>query len=166
MCPVHRLQLTSRLVLWVSLSECPDVHRTSSSSPAQPQGWRRRPKPTPLAFRKARTAYIFFAEQMFVLASHRPPAFAQSAAVFALVTLPANAGPVKASAKIGGFTNALVCNRCSHRRYFRHNHARWLHSGKCRGLCPWCISGRLCRAPWGCRHAPSPLPPIPLLVGT
>ena len=45
------------------------------------------------------TAYIFFAEQMFVLASHTPPAFAQSAAVFAAVTLPANAGPVKASAK-------------------------------------------------------------------
>jgi hypothetical protein len=52
-----------------------------------------------LCSRKADNGYIFFAEQMLVLASHVPPAFAQSAAVFAVVTLPANAGPVKAKAK-------------------------------------------------------------------
>jgi hypothetical protein len=59
--------------------------------------------------------------------------------------------------------NALVCNRCSHGRYVHHDHSCWLHPSKCRGVCPWCISGRLCRPAWGCRHAPSPLP-VRLLV--
>jgi hypothetical protein len=45
-------------------------------------------------------AYIFFSEQMLVLASHTPPAFWQSASVFAAVTSPAKAGPVKASARV------------------------------------------------------------------
>jgi hypothetical protein len=45
------------------------------------------------------TVYIFFAAHVLVAAFHTPPALAQSAAVFAVVTSPANAGPVKASAK-------------------------------------------------------------------
>jgi hypothetical protein len=40
-------------------------------------------------------AYIFFAEQVLVLASHIPPAFWQSAAVFAVFTSAAKAGPVR-----------------------------------------------------------------------
>jgi hypothetical protein len=40
-------------------------------------------------------AYIFFAEQVLVLASHTPPAFWQSAAVFAVFTSAAKAGPVR-----------------------------------------------------------------------
>ena len=36
--------------------------------------------------------YIFFSEHTFLAASHAPPAFAQSAAFFAAVTSPANAG--------------------------------------------------------------------------
>jgi|SRR6476660_9838413 hypothetical protein len=43
--------------------------------------------------------YIFFSEHVLVLASHMPPAFWQSASVFAAVTSPAKAGPVKASAR-------------------------------------------------------------------
>ena len=43
--------------------------------------------------------YIFFSEHTFFAASHVPPAFSQSAAFFAIVTSPAKAGPVKASAK-------------------------------------------------------------------
>jgi hypothetical protein len=45
--------------------------------------------------------YIFFSEHLLVAASHVPPAFSQSAWVFAAVTSPgpANAGPVKASAR-------------------------------------------------------------------
>jgi hypothetical protein len=42
--------------------------------------------------------YIFFSEQVLVAASHVPPALAQSAAVLALFTSCAKAGPVKASA--------------------------------------------------------------------
>ena len=44
-------------------------------------------------------AYIFFSEHLLVEASHMPPAFSQSAALVAVVTSPAKAGPVKASAK-------------------------------------------------------------------
>src|SRR4029078_5706802 len=36
--------------------------------------------------------YIFFSEHTFFAASHVPPAFSQSAAFFAVVTSPANAG--------------------------------------------------------------------------
>jgi hypothetical protein len=43
--------------------------------------------------------YIFFSEHVLVAASHTPPALAQSAAVFAVFTSWAKAGPVKASAR-------------------------------------------------------------------
>src|SRR5262245_52313113 len=43
--------------------------------------------------------YIFFSEHLLVAASHVPPAFSQSAWVFAVVTSPAKAGPVTARAK-------------------------------------------------------------------
>ena len=46
-----------------------------------------------------RQAYIFFGAHLLVAAFQMPPALAQSAAVFAVVTSPANAGPVKARAK-------------------------------------------------------------------
>jgi hypothetical protein len=42
--------------------------------------------------------YIFFSEHTFVAAAHVPPAFSQSAAFFAVVTSPANAGIAKPSA--------------------------------------------------------------------
>jgi hypothetical protein len=45
------------------------------------------------------SAYIFFSEHVLVAASHMPPAFLQSASVFAAVTSPAKAGPTKASAR-------------------------------------------------------------------
>ena len=54
----------------------------------------RRPKPTPFY------RYIFFSSHILVVAFHVPPAFAQSASVFAAVTSPAKAGPVKASARV------------------------------------------------------------------
>jgi hypothetical protein len=38
------------------------------------------------------------------------------------------------------------------------------HTHKCRGLCPWCVSGGLCRAAWGCCRASSPLLPVPSLL--
>jgi hypothetical protein len=43
--------------------------------------------------------YIFFSSHILVVAFHVAPAFAQSASVFAAVTSPAKAGPVKASAR-------------------------------------------------------------------
>ena len=58
---------------------------------------------------------------------------------------------------------ALVCSRRSYGRDFRHDHACWLHPGKCRSLCTWCAPGRLCRPAWGRCYAPSPLP-VRLLV--
>ena len=59
----------------------------------------RRPKPTPPSNRsKHRSGYIFFSSHILVVAFHVPPAFAQSASVFAAVA-PAKAGPVNASAK-------------------------------------------------------------------
>jgi hypothetical protein len=42
--------------------------------------------------------YIFFSEHKLVSAFQRPPAFSQSAWFFAVLTSPANAGPVTASA--------------------------------------------------------------------
>src|SRR5262245_66424197 len=42
--------------------------------------------------------YIFFSEHLLAAASHAPPAFSQSAWVFAVVTSPAKAGPVTARA--------------------------------------------------------------------
>ena len=61
----------------------------------------RRPKPTPLCYTlwRQKQGYIFFSEHTLVVASHVPPAVSQSAWFFALVTSPAKAGPVKASAK-------------------------------------------------------------------
>ena len=47
---------------------------------------------------KHRSGYIFFSSHILVVAFHVPPAFAQSASVFAAVA-PAKAGPVNASAK-------------------------------------------------------------------
>jgi hypothetical protein len=44
--------------------------------------------------------YIFFSEHVFVAASHTPPALAQSAAVLAVFTSWAKAGPAKASARV------------------------------------------------------------------
>ena len=44
-------------------------------------------------------AYIFFSVHVLVAASQVPPAFTQSASVFAAVA-PAKAGPVKASARV------------------------------------------------------------------
>ena len=44
-------------------------------------------------------AYIFFSEHTFLAASQAPPAFSQSAAFFACVTSPANAGIAKPSAR-------------------------------------------------------------------
>jgi hypothetical protein len=59
----------------------------------------RRPKPTPIrTVKKPLIGYGFFAAHVFVAASHTPPAFVQSASVFAVVTSPAKAGAVKASA--------------------------------------------------------------------
>jgi hypothetical protein len=49
---------------------------------------------------KRRWAYIFFSSHTLVVAFHVPPALAQSASVFAAVTSPAKAGPVKASASV------------------------------------------------------------------
>jgi hypothetical protein len=54
------------------------------------------------------TCYIFFAEHVLVLASHMPPAFWQSALVFAAVTSPANAGAVKASANASANIEIMV----------------------------------------------------------
>ena len=54
------------------------------------------------------TCYIFFAEHVLVLASHMPPAFLQSALVFAAVTSPANAGAVKASANASANIEIMV----------------------------------------------------------
>jgi hypothetical protein len=61
----------------------------------------RRPKPTPYKLTAPFGAryYIFFSAHVLVAASHMPPAFAQSAAVFAVFTSWAKAGPVKASAR-------------------------------------------------------------------
>ena len=42
-----------------------------------------RPKPTPLQAKAGSRPYIFFSEQLLVLASHVPPCFWQSASVFA-----------------------------------------------------------------------------------
>ena len=42
--------------------------------------------------------YIFFSEHTFLAASQAPPAFSQSAAFFAVVTSPANAGIANPSA--------------------------------------------------------------------
>src|SRR6476619_6593686 len=64
--------------------------------------------------------------------------------------------------KIGDL-HALVCSRRSYGRDFRHDHACWLHPGKCRSLCTWCAPGRLCRPAWGRCYAPSGLP-VRLLV--
>jgi hypothetical protein len=47
----------------------------------------------------AKGAYIFFSEQAFFVASHVPPAFSQSAAFFAVVTSPENAGIANPSAR-------------------------------------------------------------------
>ena len=59
-----------------------------------------RPKPTLLRpVQSKRLDYIFFSSHILVVAFHVPPAFAQSASVFAAVTSPAKAGPVKASAR-------------------------------------------------------------------
>src|SRR6478672_8252102 len=61
----------------------------------------RRPKPTPLrTVQSERSDYIFFSSHTLVVAFQVPPAFAQSASVFAAVTSPAKAGPVKASARV------------------------------------------------------------------
>ena len=59
----------------------------------------RRPKPTPLCRMQNKDRYIFFSEHVLVAASYTPPALAQSAAVFAVFTSWAKAGPVKASAR-------------------------------------------------------------------
>src|SRR6478736_4405069 len=62
----------------------------------------RRPKLTPFlsSVAVATVVYGFFAAHVLVAASHTPPAFVQSASVFAAVgsPAPAKAGPVKASA--------------------------------------------------------------------
>src|SRR5262245_36544756 len=50
-------------------------------------------------FRNRWQAYIFFSEHVLVAASHIPPAFLQSASVFAAVTSPAKAGAVNANAR-------------------------------------------------------------------
>jgi hypothetical protein len=49
--------------------------------------------------RKPRWGYGFFSAHVLVAASHVPPAFVQSASVFAAAA-PAKAGPVKASARV------------------------------------------------------------------
>ena len=48
---------------------------------------------------KAPSGYIFFSSHILVVAFHVPPAFAQSASVFAAVA-PAKTGPEKASARV------------------------------------------------------------------
>jgi hypothetical protein len=52
--------------------------------------------------------YIFFSEHVLVLASHEPPAFSQSAWVFAVDTSPAKAGPETASASDSANTEMSV----------------------------------------------------------
>jgi hypothetical protein len=62
-----------------------------------------------LSIRTENDRYIFFSEHTFFAASHVPPAFSQSAAFFAVVTSPANAGianpsaSAKASVERNGF---------------------------------------------------------------
>ena len=75
------------------------VQRVDHADTLQQKG--RSPKRAPLLMRLVakQQGYIFFSEQAFFAASHVPPAFSQSAAFFAVVTSPAKAGPVKASAK-------------------------------------------------------------------
>src|SRR5262245_25780703 len=51
--------------------------------------------------------YIFFSEHALLAASHTPPAFSQSAWVFAVVTSPAKAGPVTATARTPAEASAL-----------------------------------------------------------
>jgi hypothetical protein len=68
--------------------------------PPQTKQYGRRPNPTPfLVINVTKGDYIFFSEHLLVAASHMPPALSQSAWVFAVVTSPAKAGPVKARAK-------------------------------------------------------------------
>jgi hypothetical protein len=53
----------------------------------------------PVAMGTSMPRYIFFPEHVLVLASHMPPAFWQSTWVFAVVTSPANTGPVRPIAR-------------------------------------------------------------------
>jgi hypothetical protein len=84
-----------------ALSGKPDsgVQRVDHADTLQQKG--RSPKRAPLLMRlwPKKQGYIFFSEHAFFAASHVPPAFSQSAAFFAVVTSPAKAGPLKASAK-------------------------------------------------------------------
>src|SRR5262245_61361418 len=52
--------------------------------------------------------YIFFSEHALFAASHMPPAFSQSAWVFAVVTSPAKAGPVTATATASAIIDTKV----------------------------------------------------------
>ena len=61
-----------------------------------------------LSIQTENAPYIFFSEHAFFAASHVPPAFSQSAAFFAVVTSPAKAGPVKASAKANANVDTSV----------------------------------------------------------
>ena len=83
-------------------------HSAQRSRAEQQKG--RSPKRAPLFMRlwQKKQGYIFFSEHAFFAASHVPPAFSQSAAFFAVVTSPAKAGPVKASANASAKVDTSV----------------------------------------------------------
>jgi hypothetical protein len=66
---------------------------------ASTKGAGRNRRPLLRNVRKRRCGYGFFSAHALVAASHVPPAFVQSASVFAAAA-PAKAGPVKASARV------------------------------------------------------------------
>ena len=81
----------------VRLQPCVGKRCAGSLTGGKPNRKGRRPKPTPsqiTPYEKITNCqpYIFFSEHTFLAASQAPPAFSQSAAFFAVVTSPANAG--------------------------------------------------------------------------
>jgi hypothetical protein len=102
----------------------------------------RSPKRAPLLMRlwQKKQGYIFFSEHTFFAASQVPPAFSQSAAFFAIVTSPAKAGPVKASAKANANVEMSVFIALlltvvlggSRRTLFQR---LWFHPAPCRHRC-------------------------------
>jgi hypothetical protein len=64
-------------------------------------------------------SYIFFSEQVLVALSHVPPALAQSAAVFAVFTSWAKAGPVKAIARVTARTETRLFMTFSPLRWYQ-----------------------------------------------
>jgi hypothetical protein len=84
-----RFKAFSRCSIPLLVLQKGETHRSSKRAPAEAGATSRR--------KKQATNYIFFAEQVFVAEFQLPPALAQAAAVFAVVTSLAKAEPVKAS---------------------------------------------------------------------